>query len=177
MAKASLISKRSTSSNCQPNSLIRLLIAPTGAMVNCDGCMEWVQWPTIRASGSVLSRLSFEVRIKEDAPSEIDDEFAAVIVPSTLKAGRNDEILSSFALPGCSSSQTVSLPISIGLISACNNFSSIAYLALCTDWVANSSMSWRVNWYSSAVFWAKDPMDPPVSASSKPSKKRASCIS
>jgi hypothetical protein len=43
------------------------------------------------------------------APSDIDDEFAAVTVPSFANAGLSVEIFSMFALNGCSSrSMTVS---------------------------------------------------------------------
>ena len=44
------------------------------------------------------------------APSEIEEEVAAVTVPSLLKAGRSVGILSSFTLKGVSSSFTISSP-------------------------------------------------------------------
>ena len=64
---------------------------------------------------------SSEVRTKEEAPSDIDEEFAAVIVPSALNAGRRDDIFSSFARPGCSSSVIRLSPTKIGSISASKN--------------------------------------------------------
>ena len=58
------------------------------------------------------------------APSEIDEALAAVMVPSLAKAGRRVGILAGSALPGCSSTLTVSLPLrvltSTGVISASN---------------------------------------------------------
>ena len=42
---------------------------------------------------SAVKFCSSEVRT--EAPSDIDDEFAAVIVPSALNAGRRDDIFSS----------------------------------------------------------------------------------
>ena len=56
------------------------------------------------------------------APSEIEAEEAAVIVPSLAKAGFRPGIFSGMALPGCSSSLTVTAPLrvvtSTGVISA-----------------------------------------------------------
>ena len=45
------------------------------------------------------------------APSEIDEEVAAVTVPSLLKAGRSVGIFSTFTLNGVSSSLTTSSPL------------------------------------------------------------------
>ena len=54
----------------------------------------------------LAAALSFEVRTRAEAPSEIELAFAAVIVPSFAKAGRKVGILSILALKGCSSLST-----------------------------------------------------------------------
>ncbi len=50
------------------------------------------------------------VTTKAAAPSEMDEAFAAVIVPSFANAGFSVGILSGFALPGCSSISTTVVP-------------------------------------------------------------------
>jgi hypothetical protein len=110
-AKASLISNRSTSLAFQPVFLNSFCIAPIGAVVNRFGSCAWVAWPTMRAIGVRPSSLAVDSRIMTSAaaPSLIDDDEAAVTVPSFLKAGRSDGILSTLAFSGPSSfSMTVS---------------------------------------------------------------------
>ena len=107
-----------------------------GAMVNSLGCREWVAWPTIRASGSRPLSSASEHSRRAEAPSEMELELAAVMVPSALKAGRSVGIRSTFALPGCSSSETVLLPITKGAISAVSSPSSIASRARRSDSIA-----------------------------------------
>ena len=80
-------------------------MAPIGATVNCAGACAWAAVATMRASGSrPFSRaLDSLVRTIAAAPSEIDDEVAAVIVPSLAKAGLSCGILSGRPRPGASS--------------------------------------------------------------------------
>ncbi|MNY21727.1 hypothetical protein D3C86_1552920 [compost metagenome] len=124
MAKASLISNRSTSSLLQPVLANSLVSAPTGARVNSPGSWLWVAWPTIRASGCRPRRLasSAVISTRALAPSEIELELAAVMVPSLLNAGLRLGILSGMAFSGCSSSWTTTSPLRVvtvmGTISA-----------------------------------------------------------
>jgi hypothetical protein len=84
----------------------------TGAVVNNPGSCACDACATIRAIGlrpsfaAVLARISTSAA----APSEIDEELAAVTVPSLAKAGLSVGILSKRALPGCSSSRTTTSP-------------------------------------------------------------------
>jgi len=70
---------------------------------------------------SALATLS-RVMTTAAAPSEIEAEEAAVMVPSFANAGFRLGIFSGMALPGCSSSLIVSTPLrvvtSTGVISA-----------------------------------------------------------
>ena len=123
-AKASLISHRSTSSTDQPAFFSAFCMAGTGAVVNRPGSWAWAEWLTMRATigrPSALATLS-RVMTTAAAPSEIEAEDAAVIVPSLAKAGFRLGIFSGMALPGCSSSLIVSTPLrvvtSTGVISA-----------------------------------------------------------
>ena len=77
--------------------------------MNSEGCLELVVWATILATGVRLRAFTaFALAsTSADAPSEIELEFAAVTVPSALKAGLRDGIFSRLALPGCSSMVTV----------------------------------------------------------------------
>ena len=94
-ANASLISYRSTSLARQPFFSKSFLIAPTGAVVNNAGSCANVLCPTTRAIGFTPSRFAVDSRIitSAAAPSEIDDEFAAVTVPSLANAGLSDRNL------------------------------------------------------------------------------------
>jgi hypothetical protein len=64
-------------------------MAPTGAVVNRPGSWAKVLWPTTVATGLSPSFAAVEARIMTSAaaPSEIDEELAAVTVPSLRKAG------------------------------------------------------------------------------------------
>ena len=88
-----------------------------------------------------------------------------MIVPSFLKAARNEGILSGRALPGCSSvSITTSLRLLFtvtGAISFLKAPESIAAFARDNDLIANSSICSRVKLLSSAVSCAKQPIDIP----------------
>src|SRR5690606_13833005 len=70
-------------------------------------------WATRRAIGVQPSSFAVDSRISTiaAAPSEIDDEVAAVTVPSLRKAGRSDGILAGSALKGDSSRSTVTSPL------------------------------------------------------------------
>ena len=75
-------------------------IAPTGAIVNSDGCCECDEYAIILANGFRPFAVAFsaEVKTKADAPSEIELALAAVIVPSFAKAGRKVGIEGLFIL-------------------------------------------------------------------------------
>ena len=64
------------------------------------------------------------INTRAAAPSEMEDAFAAVTVPSFAKAGRNVGIFSGRAFLGCSSSETTVSPLRVlivtGAISASN---------------------------------------------------------
>ena len=111
--------------------------------------------------------------ISAEAPSEIELEFAAVTVPSSLNAGLSVGILSIFALCGCSSSVTIVSPLRdftvTATVSSLSEPSSIAFFALVRDSMANASMSSLVSWYLSAISCAKEPISRPVFASSRAS--------
>ena len=103
--------------------------AGTGAVVNHCGACEWLAWPRIRARGlrpfsSAVARL---VTTSAAAPSEIDEAFAAVTVPSLAKAGFRCGIFSGRALPGCSSASIRVSPLRVvtvtGVISPLNALS------------------------------------------------------
>ena len=59
-------------------------MAPIGARVNSLGWIEWVAWPIIFARGSRPFSASPLASTNADAPSEIEDALAAVIVPSAF---------------------------------------------------------------------------------------------
>ena len=69
-------------------------------------------------SGVKPSAFAFDSLIKISAapPSEIDDEFAAVMVPSFLNAARKLGIFSGRALAGCSSIETVTSPLRVLIV-------------------------------------------------------------
>ncbi len=79
----------------------------------------------------------------------MDEAFAAVTVPSLRKAGFRVGILSSRALPGCSSTlTTVSPPRPLtvtGAISPTKCPAAIAFCARVSELMANSSCASRVN--------------------------------
>ena len=176
MAKASLISNRSTSSTLQPTFLSSFSVAPIGATVNSLGWRLLVAWPRIRASGcrprccATLSRASTSA----EAPSEIELALAAVTVPSFLNAGLSPGILSILALPGCSSVSTTVSPLRVftvtGTISSANQPLSMAAWARLRDSMAKLSICSRLMPRWSATSWAKAPIRRPVSASSRPSR-------
>ena len=97
---------------------------------------------TIRAKGvapfssAVLSRIN----TKAEAPSEIEEALAAVMVPSFANAGRKVGIFSILALNGCSSFSTTVSPLRdltvTGTISAVFKPPSIAALARDKDMIA-----------------------------------------
>ncbi len=127
-------------------------MAPIGATVNCAGSCACAAMATIFATGcwplalATLSRL----RTTAAAPSEIEEEVAAVIVPSLAKAGRSWGILSGRPLPGCSSCSTVTSPLRVekvtGTTSSAKAPLSIAAFARRSDSMEYSSISSRVIW-------------------------------
>ena len=111
-----------------------------GAMVNSEGWMECVAWPTMRARGACPPNASSPATTKAEAPSEIELALAAVIVPSLANAGRNEGIRSTRARRGCSSSATSPS----GAISVPSAPSSMAASALVSEPMAKASISSRV---------------------------------
>ena len=149
-AKASLISQKSTLSTRQPAFASSLSMAPTGAVGKRAGTWACVVWPTMRASGDRPSFSAVEARISTSAaaPSEIDDEFAGVTVPSFLKAGFRVGILSMLALNGCSSRSTVTSPFFpatvTGAISQAKLPSLLAAWARVSERIAKASCASRL---------------------------------
>src|ERR1700683_4115003 len=88
-AKASLISYRSTALAFQPAFSSARLIAPAGAVVNHSGAWEKLAYATTRASGVAPAVRAADALIstRAAAPSAIEDELAAVTVPSLANAG------------------------------------------------------------------------------------------
>ena len=105
-AKASFTSQRSTSATPQPSRCISFRAAGTGAVGKRAGSCAWLACPSTRArTGSPRARASSSrIKTSAAAPSEIEEEFAAVTVPSLRKAGFSAGIFSGRARPGCSSS-------------------------------------------------------------------------
>ena len=157
MAKASLISNKSTSFTFQPALSNNLFIAPTGAIVNSAGFCACVVCATTLQSGVKPRAFAVDnfIITNAAAPSEIELELAAVIVPSFLNAALSEGILSGRALPGCSSVSMVTslrrLTKVTGAISFLNAPDSIASFARDNDLIANSSICSRVKLVSSAV--------------------------
>jgi len=93
------------------------------------------------------------------APSEIDEELAAVTVPSLLKAGFNVGILAMSQVNGVSSWATTRSPLRslmvTGAISVWNAPASMACSERRTDSAANASCCSRVKPYLRAVASAK----------------------
>src|SRR5690606_5486706 len=112
-ANASLISYRSTSLALHPVRSRSARMAPTGAVVNHAGSCAAPACPTMRAStGRPRRRASLSrMRMTEAAPSEIDEELAAVIVPFSRNAGLRPGIrpTSLRSGPSSRSTSTVSL--------------------------------------------------------------------
>jgi hypothetical protein len=128
-------------------------MAKTGAVVNHSGAWAKPLWATIRASGSrpFSSAAAALVMTRAAAPSEMEDELAAVTVPpSRRKAGRISGILSSSQRNGSSS---LSTRVSVrrvrtrtGTISSSKSPFWVASRARRTEAVAKASWSSRVNW-------------------------------
>ena len=106
-------------------------------------------------SAPLFSASDAVIKISAAAPSDIDDDVAAVTVPSLAKAARRVGILSMLTVPGVSSDSTVTSPLRvlnvIGEISSANVPSATAACARLTDAMANASCSSRVNSYFFAV--------------------------
>ncbi len=138
-ANASLTSHRSTSSTDQPALSSTLRIAPTGAVVKSFGAWACAASATIVATGALPSFAATLARVSTSAaaPSEIELEVAAVIVPSLANAGLSCGILSGLPLPGASSVSTVTSPARVvtvtGAISSANAPEAIAAPARASD--------------------------------------------
>ena len=137
-----MISNRSTSPALQPVFASSFCIAKTGAVVNRFGSCEWRLCATTRAIGARprLAASAAVVSTSAEPPSEIELEFAAVIVPSLAKAALSCGILSGRAESGCSSVSTTVSPLRplmvTGTISSLNRPFSIAFTARVSDWIA-----------------------------------------
>ena len=107
------------------------------------------------------------------APSAIDEELAAVTVPSLPKAGLSAGMRPMSQVPGVSSRAiTVSpfLPLTVrGAISASNSPESTARSARRTDSAAKASWSLRLKPYLLAVASAKQPISLPSKGLCRPS--------
>ena len=108
------------------------------------------------------------------APSEMEEELAAVTVPSLLNAGFMLGIFSTSQVPGVSSRAiTVSplRPFTVrGATSVSNSPPCMARMARRTDSVANASCWARVKPYLLAVASAKQPIDLPSKGLCRPSR-------
>src|SRR5258706_9495120 len=85
---------------------------PTGAVVNHSGSCAFEAGPRMRAIGfrpRALASDSF-ITIRIAAPSEIDDDEAAVTVPSLANAGFRVGIFSGLHWPGGSSVSSTTSP-------------------------------------------------------------------
>src|SRR5260221_13834622 len=87
-------------------------MAPHGAVVNHSGLWAFEAWPTMRAIGFRARALAsdFFITIRIAAPSEIDDDEAAVTVPSLANAGFRVGIFSGLHWPGGSSVSSTTSP-------------------------------------------------------------------
>jgi hypothetical protein len=168
-AKASLTSHRLTLLASQPAFFSALSMAPAGAVANHSGACACTACETMRATGVTPRCLAVDSRISTSAaaPSEIDDEVAAVMVPSFLNAGLSDGILSSLALKGCSSRSILVSPLAdatlTGAISQAKLPSSLAALARCVLAIAYWSIASRLNAYLAAQDSANTPIALPRS--------------
>src|SRR5689334_11314618 len=99
------------------------------------------------------------------APSEMDDELAAVTVPSLLNAGLRVGIFSILQVPGVSSRETTDSPLRVFAVtdttSASKSPPSSARRARRTDSAAKASCIARVKLYLAAVVSPKQPMGLP----------------
>src|SRR5579862_3874615 len=88
-AKASLISYRSTCPADQPAFSSTRLMAPAGVVVNHSGACAKPAYATTRARGVAPAARAADslASTSAAAPSEIEEELAAVTVPSLLKEG------------------------------------------------------------------------------------------
>ncbi|KAG1243896.1 hypothetical protein G6F65_022124 [Rhizopus arrhizus] len=97
-----------------------------GAVVYQAGSWLCVAWPWMRASTGQPSRRATDSRVstRAAAPSALADALAAVMVPSSRKAGLRVEIFSGDTFNGFSSWSTISAPplpgTATGAISAAN---------------------------------------------------------
>ena len=107
------------------------------------------------------------------APSEMDEEAAAVTVPSLRNTGLSAGIFSMSSAKGVSSCDRTCSPLRVfrvtGAISATKSPSRTARCARRTDSVAKASCMARVKPYLSAVFSAKHPIAWPSHGLVRPS--------
>src|SRR5471032_2133845 len=149
-ANASLISNKSTLLLLQPVLAYSFFTAPIGAVVNSLGACACVAWPWILAITVQPSFLAVDSRMstRAAAPSLIDDDEAAVMVPSFLNAGRSVGIFSTLAFIGPSSLSMMVSPLRpdtvTGAISHLKWPSAVAATARRTDSIANASCASRV---------------------------------
>ena len=113
------------------------------------------------------------MRTSAAAPSEIEEELAAVTVPSLPKAGLRVVMRLTSQVPGVSSRATTVSPLRLftvtGVTSASNSPASSARSARRTDSAAKASCWARVKPYFAAVASAKQPMALPSQGLCRPS--------
>ena len=120
-------------------------MAPTGAVVNHSGSCALLAYARIRASGlrPRSEAVAALITTSAAAPSEIEEELAAVTVPSLLKAGFIVVILLTSQVPGVSSRATTVSPLRpftvTGVTSTSNSPACSACIARRTDSVAKAS--------------------------------------
>ena len=163
-ANASLISNRSTFSKPHPQARSSFCNASMGASVKRCGSRACAVVALMLASGFQPCRSANDLRAKTSmaAPSEMDEAFAAVMLPSLTKAPFRRGILARSALKGCSSFCTTEACLRegsvMGTISPSKLPSSLARRASFKERMAKSSISLREICSSCAVSSANTPM-------------------
>ena len=103
----------------------------------------------------------------------MEEELAAVTVPSLPNAGLSVVIFAGSQVPGVSSRGTTVSPLRLftvtGAISASKSPAATACRARRTDSAAKASCWARLNWYFAAVASAKQPMSLPSQGLCSPS--------
>jgi hypothetical protein len=122
-----------------------LRIDGTGAVVNHSGACAWLPYATMRASGTTpRSRAAVAVvTTTAAAPSEIDEDEAAVTVPSLPNAGLSVATFATSIVKGVSSWSIRTSPLRVvtvtGAISPAKSPSLTARCARRTDSIPNAS--------------------------------------
>mmetsp|Transcript_226 Transcript_226/g.216 ORF Transcript_226/g.216 Transcript_226/m.216 type:complete len:207 (-) Transcript_226:457-1077(-) len=172
---ASFISNRSTLSLVSPALSIVFFIASAGAIPKCVGSVSESANDKIFARGLYPKCLAFSALITTNAqaPSLIDEAFAAVIDPFLSKTGFNDGIFSNFTFLNSSSSSTNTTPFlpstSTGVTSVLKNPLAQASAALLYESMQNLSCSSLVSPYFRIVFSVQAPINTLLKGQLRPS--------